>query len=1138
MLKYLIKFLVTLTFLTIAVEHIDAKPISGAFIQINPHMAGYSQSDWEEEVSLMKQCGMDTVIVSASISDGGKAHYQSSLDFVTEVADTALTKILTACDANQMKCFVGLVHDNRWWSSIGDEAVLSSMAANNIAAADELLSVAAEHASFAGWYVTEEIVFNVWSGDNRDMLINTLLNPVVEHLKSITPDKPAATAPYVYDITAGADNCRQWWDNLLSRVDFDIVMFQDGFGADINRKPELIVPYFKGLRQACIDNGAELWNDLEVFNQPDWTAKTFSDVRWQISLNEKHVSKIVTWEWFYITPTQRMRSDVRTVDRQNLYAKLLSHNRNLKIASLNKNYTMSKQPSASYPDSKNKLTDSQIDFEMDSHLGYYLTSGFGGGTSSVSVTIDLREDVPAEYGFSAVFMNRQGWGVNLPESVDVYISEDNTAFEKISQLETFPSAQDSLNVYFDFPQKIISPRYVRFEMRGLGWLMCSELSVYRSDIKGDYNSDARIDINDVNTLSQKWLDGGDEEKGINYGDFADIARNWKWQRDRSLHFRDKFYKLPNVQLSQGSPYMQNRTVESIASELAVNGVESIFVMQTSVNGLKPGLIDALRSRDIAPGLMLFADAVYTPTSELPEGWEQWKMGFLNTPGNNHLSFIHDGFREWMKQRAVSLCNDNGFAAVTFAEPMYPVYDGITKSSVRYADVSQAYQDIFKADTGESEFPNFTDPSDPHYFKTDTALYQKLVQHRIDSITDYFDEIINGEAGLRESAPDTMVITWSLACSKLENGGVDILPEWEGNDAYSIVKNAKPDMHYYQTHWPDWVDPQLSPEHVYSYIPNFRECWKAAPQVTVGVQDDIGSHDNMRRSNEYYQKYLEACAAAGAVNSTYYCFSLRSDVYNSAPQLKRISLNDGYEMPDMAVSALSAEVDQRADENGRLLLRIHTKDSDPANWLFISEIEINGVSGGFTYSISPLTPPYSGRPDNTGNDLANGVIAAMNLSDPDWVEWAPDVQGAAAYADIVLNLEPGSRVDSIDIYFLKYASTHVYPPDRIELGTGSYDLSVNSIDLEFDQRVHPNSAGLMMTRNITDSLGNVFKAQRAFRDGNMLILEMDRQVKRGDVLSVDIGGISDDPDSRWTTANIARGSLNTAAAGTVVTLTAE
>ena len=482
-------------------------------------------------------------------------------------------------------------------------------------------------------------------------------------------------------------------------------------------------------------------------------------------INEAYVDKIVTWEWLYITPTQLTRNSTKTIDWQNFYVKMRAHNTGLGLVSLNKTYTLSMTPSSTYPDTKHELTDSQIDWSMDSQVGFSFS-----GTQTISATIDLRENISAMYGFSATIMKRASWGVVLPVSVQVYASSDNLNFSYVTQLSTYPATVDSLNVYFDFPQNPVSARYIQFRITSSAWLMCSELSVYRGAPTGDYNVDYKVDLEDLSILASQWLSVDSSGAIVNGKAFAALASNWRWCRSDKEVYRNQFYKLKGVQLTQDSPYVQGRSVESIASELSVNGVESVFIIPTSTDGIQDGIVAALHAKGIGVGLMLFADSVYTSPDILPSGWQSWLMGFLNGPTDQHLCFRYDAYRQWMKQRAVNLCNTYGFDAVTFAEPMYPIYDGITQTPVVYADVSSAYQAIFETDTGQTHFPDFTNSASPYYFKTNTALYQTLVQHRKDSITNYFDEIINGTGGLRQSAPDTLVITWSLACSKLQNGG--------------------------------------------------------------------------------------------------------------------------------------------------------------------------------------------------------------------------------------------------------------------------------------------------------------------------------------------------------------------------------
>ena len=96
-----------------------------------------------------------------------------------------------------------------------------------------------------------------------------------------------------------------------------------------------------------------------------------------------------------------------------------------------------------------------------------------------------------------------------------------------------------------------------------------------------------------------------------------------------------------------------------------------------------------------------------------------------------------------------------------------------------------------------------------------------------------------------------------------------------------------------------------------------------------------------------------------------------------------------------------------------------------------------------------------------------------------------------------------------------------------------------INLEFNQRIHANSASIMLSRSITETgAAVVYGIQHAAVDGNMLILKLDKPVQKGKRLRFDVGQISDDPAIRWTTVNIAAGSKNTIPAATFAEMSVE
>ena len=88
----------------------------------------------------------------------------------------------------------------------------------------------------------------------------------------------------------------------------------------------------------------------------------------------------------------------------------------------------------------------------------------------------------------------------------------------------------------------------------------------------------------------------------------------------------------------------------------------------------------------------------------------------------------------------------------------------------------------------------------------------------------------------------------------------------------------------------------------------------------------------------------------------------------------------------------------------------------------------------SYVIDGSTPAYSGRPDNTGDDLANGIVANANFEDLDWVEWAPDVFSPAmpAYAYLKFDLGSVHNLEQVVVTFLNYPEAGVYTPEKMDL----------------------------------------------------------------------------------------------------------
>lgn len=391
-------------------------------------------------------------------------------------------------------------------------------------------------------------------------------------------------------------------------------------------------------------------------------------------------------------------------------------------------------------------------------------------------------------------------------------------------------------------------------------------------------------------------------------EFHDTPEARRERREKLLHGR-------TVQIDTAFPYYHNRSNESIASELRVNGFDGVYYYTGTDTGLRPGLVGEMQRQKLGVGLMTLPSLVYWSEAQLaerlPAGWRDWLIEFTGSGMDIYrfIGFVYPEYNAWYKNYLNGMLLRHRFDAFTFAEIMYPIYDGPEKNPPFYGDVSPGFQVAFKRATGSETFPNFTDPADPDYFRTNTGLYRQLVEYRVRTIDDFYDDIINGPGGAREAAPGILFATWTLGINIPD--GVAKLREWEGNDIVTMIRRVKPDLHFIQTHAPDWANPALPGDYPLAYQPFFDAVRTANPDVKIGMQADLGSLGPSRRDPAWQKQFYDACRKAGVDTTTYYEFGLRWEIYSQPPRLCEIR-RDG--------DTLLLVFDQRLNAESAILMK--------------------------------------------------------------------------------------------------------------------------------------------------------------------------------------------------------------------------
>jgi hypothetical protein len=380
--------------------------------------------------------------------------------------------------------------------------------------------------------------------------------------------------------------------------------------------------------------------------------------------------------------------------------------------------------------------------------------------------------------------------------------------------------------------------------------------------------------------------------------------------DRS-DFRYRSIHGKAVEVDPGFLYYQDRSADSIASEVAVNGFECVHLVLLDERAANRDLIDAFHRWGLAVVYMPFISGVYQDAGLFPPNADRWKMEFLNSSSPYRFySFVHRDFAEWTRDRLSRVLTQYPFDGITFPETHYPIaLDTFERKpgEVDYVDVSPAFQKAFQEATGNAAFPDFNDPDSPRYYRTDTKLYRDLVEFRIRTIVDFFDLIVNGDPGLRKSHPNVSIGLWTIGLSK--PGFAETLIELEGDDPARMAEKIRPDVYFIQTHWPDWIRGDLPPDYVHSYRPFLDSVKKAIPGLPVGIQFDVGSQHQMVKTSQWYEEACAEAQKAGFNTSTYYEFGLRGAVYFDPPTLKRVER----EAPQSLILYFDQRIDPKSTE---------------------------------------------------------------------------------------------------------------------------------------------------------------------------------------------------------------------------------
>ncbi|HOS93566.1 MAG TPA: AGE family epimerase/isomerase, partial [Armatimonadota bacterium] len=340
-----------------------------------------------------------------------------------------------------------------------------------------------------------------------------------------------------------------------------------------------------------------------------------------------------------------------------------------------------------------------------------------------------------------------------------------------------------------------------------------------------------------------------------------------------------------VQIEPGFGYYRDRSAESIVSEVVANGYDTIHLICLGRDPQPPGIVPAAHARGVRIWATFFPSGVYMDDDLFPPERERWRMRFTSDAlgAYRFFSYVHADYLEWWKAHLRRIFDENEFDGLLFYEVHYPTLRDITGyGEVMFGDISPGFQDAFRRATGRGGFPEFVDRASPRYYETDADLYCDYVDFRVNSIVRFLRDLLDGPGGVRREHPGLRFASWTIAHSRPD--ALPILRENEAQDPARFVVELRPDLHYLQSHYPDWSNPELGPEYIHNYRPHMDAAREGAPGLPIGVQVDVASTQPWRRDVQWMRGFDAVARELGLTSTTYYEFSLRWEVYFDAPRV--------------------------------------------------------------------------------------------------------------------------------------------------------------------------------------------------------------------------------------------------------------
>ena len=192
-------------------------------------------------------------------------------------------RVLDAGEKHGVKIWLGLYLSEKgqfnWWNAVNSNNISASDSATfrhhverSVQMVQDLPFDYLAHSALGGFYYPIEIAnLGFEKEENWDMLVWLLDSVAIEVSKQT--GKRLAISPFFNTRLTPAEEWGRMWNYVLGRMPFEnnrniVMILQDGVGVEphiLTESTDLISPYFRAVRDACLNNGIPFWANVELF---------------------------------------------------------------------------------------------------------------------------------------------------------------------------------------------------------------------------------------------------------------------------------------------------------------------------------------------------------------------------------------------------------------------------------------------------------------------------------------------------------------------------------------------------------------------------------------------------------------------------------------------------------------------------------------------------------------------------------------------------------------------------------------------------------------------------------------------------------------------------------------------------------